>query len=172
MKTILNSLAIQKHRGGSSLLTLSYMIKKVLLENFLEWNQGSEVVQSSPKDWILFALESGLKSLLEPTCKLCSQSVEEGMKNQVSEAKELSSGGKKAKTHENGSHSTSPIYPCPKRLFIRGLTDRAQCNSVQQKYSLKFFLEIDFFFKSWVFILFKSEFSQILSFFHKTVNFP
>lgn len=77
MKTILNSLAIQKHRGGSSLLTISYMIKKVLLENFLEWNQGSEVVQSSPKDWILFALESGLKSLLEPTCKLCSQSVEE-----------------------------------------------------------------------------------------------
>ena len=37
---------------------------------------------------------------------------------------------KKTKTHENGSHSTSPIYHCPKRPFIRGLTDRAQCNFV------------------------------------------
>lgn len=45
----------------------------------------------------------------------------------ISKAMELSSGGeKKTKTHENGSHSTSPIYHCPQRPFTRGITDRAR----------------------------------------------
>lgn len=54
------------------------------------------------------------------------------VETQISETKELSLGGKKDKAHENGLHSTSPVYHRPKRP-LKGLTDSSVCISQSQK---------------------------------------